>query len=91
MIGLLCIKVIINLNEITNDVVNLLTKISNKHAPVKKVSRSKQKQLNKPWISNGISKSIKNKQRMYSTHFHSNNVEKINKYKTYANKLNYIY
>ena len=27
---------------------------------------------------------------MYSTHFHSNNVEKINKYKTYANKLNYI-
>ena len=24
-------------------------------------------------------KSIKNKQRMYSTHFHSNNVEKINK------------
>ena len=27
---------------------------------------------------------------MYSTHFHSNNVEKINKYKPYANKLNYI-
>ena len=79
-----------NLNEITNDVVNLLIKISNKHAPIKKVSRSKQKQLNKPWISNGILKSIKNKQRMYSTHFHSNNVEKINRYKTYANKLNYI-
>ncbi len=59
--------------------------------PLKKVSRSKQKQLNKPWISNGILKSIKNKQRMYLlTHVHSNSVDKINTYKMYANKLNYI-
>jgi hypothetical protein len=43
-----------DLNEITNNVVNSITKISNKHAPIKKVSRSKQKQLNKPWISNEI-------------------------------------
>ena len=27
---------------------------------------------------------------MYATHFHSNNIEKINKYKMYANKLNCI-
>ena len=79
-----------DLDKTTNDVVNLITKISNKHAPIKKVSRTKQKQLNKPWISNGILKSIKNKQHMYSTHFHSNNIEKINRYKAYANKLNYI-
>ena len=55
-----------DLGKTRNDVVNLITKISNKHAPIKKVSRTKQKQLNKPWISNGILKSIKNKQHMYS-------------------------
>ena len=43
-----------DLDKTTNDVVNLITKISNKHAPIKKVSRTKQKQLNKPWISNGL-------------------------------------
>ena len=79
-----------DLNKITNDVVNSITKISSKHAPIKIVSRAKQKQVNKPWISNGILKSIKNKQRMYATYFHSNNPEKMNKYKKYANKLNYI-
>ena len=41
----------------------------NKHAPRKQISQSKQKQFNKPWITNDILKSIKNKHRMYRTHF----------------------
>jgi hypothetical protein len=79
-----------DLNEITNHVVNSIKTISNKHARIKTVSNSKQKQLDKPWITNGILKSVKNKQHMYRTHFLSNNIEKANRYKAYANKLNYI-
>ena len=48
------------------------------------------KQLNKPWITKGILKSIKIKQKMFYTHFHSNNISKVSQYRLYANKLNYI-
>jgi CRISPR/Cas system-associated endonuclease Cas1 len=53
-------------------------------------SRPKLKQFTKPWITNGILKSIKNKQKMYRTHFFSNNSRKIEQYQDYSNKLNKI-
>jgi hypothetical protein len=43
----------------------------------------------KPWIANGILKSIKTKQKMYHSHFHSD-MAKVNQYKKYSNKLNKI-
>ena len=41
-------------------------------------------------VCDGILKSIKTKQKMYRTHFHSNNIEKVNQYKRYSNKLNKV-
>ena len=38
---------------------NTLREISDKHAPLRKLSHKKKKQLNKPWTSNAILKSIK--------------------------------
>ena len=52
-----------NINETTNDVIKTIEEISNKHAPVKEVPRSKLKQFTKPWITNGILKSIKTKKK----------------------------
>ena len=47
----------------------------------------KQRLHNKPWITKGILISIRNKQKMYKTHFlQGSNVRKM-MYKTYANKL----
>jgi hypothetical protein len=58
---------------------------------MKEVSQNKLTQLNKPWITNGILKSIKVKQRMsFRTHFYSNDTSKVIQYKRYANKLNRI-
>lgn len=79
-----------NLNIVTVKVVDTLTHVVNKHAPIKLASRSKNKLLTKPWITNGILKSIKTKQKMYYTHFLSNNINKKCRYKAYANKLNII-
>ena len=50
-----------NLHEATARCIGTLKSIVNKVAPLKQVSRSKQKQLQKPWILNGILKSIKTK------------------------------
>ena len=79
-----------NINQTTNDVIKTTEEISNKHAPIKKVSCRKLKQFTKPWITYGILKSIKTKQKMYHTHFFSNDCIKVKQYKKYSNKLNKI-
>ena len=76
-----------DLNEIATKTIRTLQLIVNKHAPRKQISKTKQKQFSKPWITNGILKYIKNKESMYRTHFLSN---KTAEYKKYANKLNHL-
>ena len=58
-----------NLNEKVQEAINTLNKTVDKHAPIKLASQSKQRQLNMPWLSKGILKSVKRKQKMYRTHF----------------------
>ena len=58
-----------NLNSKTKRVNDSIKFIVNKHAPIKLASKSKAKQLSKPWISGGLLKSIKIKQKMYRSHF----------------------
>ena len=59
-------------------------------AHLKKVTNAKKRQLKKPWISNGILKSIKTKQKMFKTHFLSHDQAKVNFFKKYNSKLNKI-
>lgn len=78
------------LDDKTWDVISIINKIVDKHAPVTKITQAKQKQLNKPWLTSGIIKSIKKKQKMYHSHLLSKNPHKINEYKKYANILTFI-
>ena len=57
-----------------------LNKITNKHAPLKPISRRKVKQQSKPWITKGIYRSIKIKNSLF---YHGNRET----YKFYRNKL----
>lgn len=78
-----------DLNEKALNVVNLIRETVDKHAPIKLASNKKMKRLRKPWITDGILKSIKKKQRMYYTHFfRCKNAQKVNSYKRYSNMLN---
>ena len=73
-----------------NNIIKVLQDITDKHAPIKKVTNAKKRQLKKPWISNGILNSIKTKQKMFKTHFLSHDQVKVNFFKKYNNKLNKI-
>ena len=76
-----------NFNNVFDYFTNSYKRIVDQHAPIKCLSRKKQRLQNKPWISKGILISIRNKQKMYKTHFlQGSNVFKVI-YKTYANKL----
>ena len=77
-----------DVNESINNVISALQTLSDKHAPVKKLSSKKIKQSAKPWLSDSILKSIKRRQQLYKTHFLSKNLNKVKFYEAYNNKLN---
>lgn len=58
-----------------------LNRVINKHALFKAISKRKSKQFYKPWITKGIRKSIKVKNKLYAS-------GETEKYKYYRNKLN---
>ena len=58
----------INKTNANEDIAKLLSNIEtilNKHAPLKKISRGEYKKRNKSWITNGIIKSIRNKEKLH--------------------------
>ena len=59
---------------------NKINKLINKHAPFKILSKRKAKQFSKPWITKGLHKSIKIKNRL----FYSGDILK---YKLYRNRI----
>lgn len=58
-----------DVNNSMENIVGALKSVCDIHAPVKKVSNAKIKQQKKPWITNSILNSIKNKQKLFRTHF----------------------
>lgn len=76
-----------NLDEKTVKIIDSLKAIIDKHAPLKLASKSKAKQLSKPWLTNDLLKSIKNIQKTYRSHYLSKTPAYIETYKQYANDL----
>jgi hypothetical protein len=79
-----------DVNESMNAFAETLQQITDKHAPVRKLSNKTRKQFRKPSITSAILKSIKKRQKLFATHFLSNDPNKVKDYKKYNNKLNKI-
>ena len=54
------------------------------------MSNAKIEQQKRPWITNGILKSIKNKHKLFKSHFLSGDPTKVLYFKSFNNKLNKI-
>ena len=57
-----------NPNDSLNQLVKIFDNILDKHAPFKKLSKKQAKVQSKPWITKGILKSIKVKDKLYKTY-----------------------
>ena len=79
-----------DINKSMNNIVNTLQSLTDKHAPIRKASNTKKRQLRKPWISNSILRSIKKRQKLFKTHYLSGDPYKVRQYKIYNNKLNKV-
>ena len=60
-----------------------------KHAPLKKMTNKKMKQMRKPWISDNILKLIGQKNSLYSQHLQTGNHEILLQYRTLRNNINH--
>jgi hypothetical protein len=69
-----------NIDKLFTTFYNKLNKLTNKHTPLKMISKRKIKQSVKPWITKDIKKSIKIKNKLFC----SGNKEK---YRLYRNKI----
>ena len=47
-----------NIHQATESIISYIEGISQKHAPIRKASQSKSKQLNKPWITNSYQTNV---------------------------------
>ena len=78
-----------DLNITAKNISDTIQSIINKYAPMKIASRRKVKLIRKPWLTRGILKSIKHKQKLYHTlSKNPQNTEKLSQYKKYCNLLN---
>ena len=74
-------------NDHFTQLISTISAVIDKHAPLQKTSRRQKRIQRNPWSTKGILTSIKQKQKLYRTHFLSGDVLSINFFKTYSNKL----
>ena len=67
----------------------LLEKVD-EYVPLKKVSKNELKFLSKPWITSGIKKSIKTKNKIYHKYLKTKSTYYLCKFKIYRNKINHL-
>ena len=77
----------LDINTIYNDFHNQLINIINKHAPTKTFSVRESKWLQKPWLTKGIQKSIKIKNKLYYQFTRTKDQFWFNRFKVYRNSI----
>ena len=77
-------------NDLFNEFLSTFSNIVNKHALLKLLSHSEQKRKHKPWITKGLLKSVKHKNKLYKIMLKENTPENAQLYKKYRKKLTRI-
>ena len=79
-----------NVNNLFQSFHSEILKVVDRHAPVTRISRNEVKTMSKSWITSGIRKSIKRKNKLYNKYLSTKNEYYKSKYKCYRNKLNHL-
>ena len=77
-----------DVNESYSRFLHIFNKVSNNHAPLKLV-KLKNKSF-KPWVTTGLKKSMKTRDKIYKKWLASHDLVFLNKYKFYRNKITVI-
>ena len=76
-----------NFNEMFDKFVDCVSRIIDKHAPLKRHSRKQKRLMTKPLISKGILKSIRKRRSIFNSHFINGNTTQKQFFRQYSNIL----
>ena len=83
-----------SVNQDAFNLVNMFNFITDRHAPLRPMSRQENRLSDKLWITRGILTSIKTKNKLFKKYFKNKNFDadksKKEHYKKYLNKLTYV-
>lgn len=79
-----------DVDESVTTIVDNLTAITDRHAPLRKASKRQRKRLERTWISKAIMHLIRQRHKLVKTNLCSTDPGKVEEYKAYSNKLNRI-
>ena len=79
-----------DINQIFDSFYSAINTTIDKHAPLKKLSKKEAKFQSKPWISQGIRKSIKTKNKLFNCYIRNKSQVNHSRYKIFRNKLKHI-
>ena len=79
-----------NFSENLDKFTSIVSSTIDEHAPLKKLSRHQLKLRSKPWLAKGILISIKNKRKMFKSHYISGTKREKSYFKKYVNALTKI-
>ena len=74
-------------NVVILKILNVTTEITNKYAPLRKLSRKEVRSKTKPWLTKGLRKFISTKNKLFELCFKKQKSHLFLKYKIYLNKL----
>ena len=82
-----CLSLLSDPDTDLNNLMKIIQEVTSIHAPLRRPSRKEMKAKSKPWLSKGLLKSVKTKNKMFQLCYKQHNVDLIMKYKKYRNKL----
>ena len=74
-------------NDHFTQLISRISVVIDKYAPLQQASRRQKRIQRNLWLTNGILTSIKQKQKLYRTHFFNGDAISISFFKVYSNKL----
>jgi len=80
----------VNINADVSNISNIFKSVLDKYAPLRLMSRREKRLNEKLWITPGILKSIKTKNKLFRKLFKNNGSDSKTFYKKYLNKLTHI-
>ena len=81
------IDINLNVTEYTEQFTSIITKLIDKHAPIRKMNKQEKKRVEKPWITNDIIRKIKKKDKYYKKYVKENNPDKKELLNTYIKTM----
>ena len=85
-----CLSLLSDPDTDLNNLMKIIQEVTSIHAPLRRPSRKEMKAKSKPWLTKGLLKSVKTKNKMFQLCYKQHNVDLIMKYNEIPKQIDQI-